>query len=219
MSGDWRTIHELEELGSWQETWQLLSLLAGQAFDRLREAPTVAHCSTKDIRLRISLDHQHSQELTTERRARPAGTSEPVRTATPTYHRHELRLIRLKYQGRLTVWREHISRTRRRRPGTHLRLVAARVLRRPALLARGRKPALAGAARAAHRVAHRARAELARRGVAARRGDVEPRVAVLAVLDDAVAAHLERDRVLGERGVDEAGRVCAVRRGGEHEGA
>lgn len=42
-------MHWLDELGSWHETWQLLSFWLGHAFCKFIDAPTVWHCLSSDV--------------------------------------------------------------------------------------------------------------------------------------------------------------------------
>lgn len=118
-----------------------------------------------------------------------------------------------------SIGRKHIRRARRRGPGAHLRRVTRRVYRRATHLRAGRVLAAVRAARAARGVAHCAGQELARRLVAARRIDAHAWIALLPVLDDAVAAHIKGDGVDAWIRVLQTGRVDAVFRPGLHERA
>ncbi len=90
-----------------------------------------------------------------------------------------------------TVLGDHVRGTCRRVAGAHLGGIAQRVARRPAYLRRQREAALVRTASAALRVADRAAHELARRRVAAVRRGAHAGIAVLARLDNAIAAHLQ----------------------------
>jgi hypothetical protein len=94
---------------------------------------------------------------------------------------------------RLPVRLRLVRRSRCRCPTARFRDVARVVLGWTADLRRGRKLARARDARACEWVAHRPGERLACCRVAARR--VDPH-AVLAALDDSVAAHLQRERLL-----------------------
>jgi hypothetical protein len=97
---------------------------------------------------------------------------------------------------RLPIRLRLVRGARCRRPAARFRDIARTVLGWPADLRRGRELARARATRAREWVAHRAGAQLACCRVAARRVDPHTGVAVLAGLDDTVAAHLQRERLL-----------------------
>ena len=96
----------------------------------------------------------------------------------------------------LAIGRNNIVRALAAIARAHLLHIAHRIPLRPTHLPLPPKLTRVRTARIVRRIAHRALRELARLAVAARRVDAAPRVAVLAVLDDAVPAHLERDRSL-----------------------
>lgn len=112
-------------------------------------------------------------------RAEPIGARKPVGAA------------------RLSVGLRPVRGARRRRPGARLGDIALVVLGRAAHLRRGRKLACVGAAGTREGVAQCARTQLARRRVTTRRVDPCARIAIFAVFDDAVAAHLQRERLRG----------------------
>ena len=106
-----------------------------------------------------------------------------------------------------TVLGNHVRGTCRRVAGARLGGIAQRVARRAAHLRRRREAALVRTARAALRVADRAAHELARRRVAAVRRGAHAGIAILARLDDAIAAHLQRDGLARRIGLHEAAGV------------
>jgi hypothetical protein len=111
----------------------------------------------------------------------------PLYKHHPTVPDEAVRATRLPVRLRL------VRRSRCRCPTARFRDVARVVLGWTADLRRGRKLARARDARACEWVAHRPGERLACCRVAARR--VDPH-AVLAALDDSVAAHLQRERLL-----------------------
>lgn len=119
------------------------------------------------------------------------------------------------YEAR-TIGSEDIRRTRRGITRADLRGITLRVLRRATYLLRWCKPTALRTTSTAVRITHGVVLELARRGVAAVGVDTEAGVTVFPGLDDAVAAHLERDGLPGGVSrVDETGGVAA----GSHHGA